>query len=158
MTKSVLLIGGSADVGKTELTNFIAHQLGKNYQRIRREATGTHGKDWLYLFDGKDKNGNFVEIVVNTASDDPPSKTNLDSFLNTNSGDIIISAIRSKDPERTNVANIIHSHCCKNYSEIEIPLARLHGGRNNQSLPWYEQTREELAKHILELPPFNLKM
>ena len=155
MANQVLLVGGYKSTGKSELTNFIARQFTNLQTPV---PTGQKGKDYLYLQEWPDNNGNTVRIVVNTASDDKASAIAFDNFLANNHCDIIITAIRSFGINRQRILNIVSKHTTQNSFLLEIPLARIHGKLAFNSLNWYTQTREVLAKHILRLPPFNLKI
>lgn len=161
MVKSVLLIGGAPDTGKTTALNAISKKLQKNgYAQIKSQNTGMQGVDKLYFLKGKDSNGKNVSIVINTAADDVGSIKNFNNFLQQCSCDIIITAIRSFGKERKGILDVIKNHTNDDYFNLEIPLARItqRTVNKNTAMKWYTDTVMTLAEHILELAPFNFKI
>ena len=157
MVKSILMIGGASNTGKTTTTEFIAKELiNKGYNLLKSQATGDPKKDTLYLFQGNDNEGKTVNIVVNTPSDDKWSANDLDSFLQNASCDIdiIITAIRSCGTERTVFLNVLNKYKAKGCVELEVHLAEV--ALKNQNS--YIQCIENLSKHILRSYPFDLKI
>ena len=161
MVKSVLLIGGAPDTGKTTALNAISKKLQKNgYAQIKSQNTGMQGVDKLYFLKGKDSNGKNVSIVINTAADDVGSIKNFNNFLQQCSCDIIITAIRSFGKERKGILDVIKNNTNDDYFNLEIPLARItqRTVNKNTAMKWYTDTVMTLAEHILELAPFNFKI
>ncbi|MCR5045795.1 MAG: hypothetical protein K6A42_04405 [Treponema sp.] len=159
MVKSVLLVGGVPNTGKTTTLNTISKKLKKNgYALIKSQNTGMQRKDKLYFLEGKDSKGKNVSIVINTAADDVKSINNFDVFLQENPCDIIITAIRSFGKERNDILDVIKKYIQNDCFELEIPLAKItqRSSNKNTGMKWYENSVETLAEHILKSTPFSL--
>lgn len=161
MAISILLIGGSSNTGKSTTAEYIAQELIKNgYNTIKSQSTGNISVDKLYQLRGNDNSGRQVDIVINTAADNIPTINNFDSFLKQVPCDIIITAIRSFGKERADIQKVIQKYRVKNGFEIEIPLAKINqkASNKNVAMKWYSNCVETLAKNILSVAPFNLRI
>lgn len=163
-----LLLGGASDVGKTTVIHSIAKQLELKGFKCNSDRNKPFDsaivKDFICLFEGQDKNGSSVKIIVNSGTDLISMINNFGQFYETQNQsskcDILISSIRDEGcaSERNNFFSTISINQ-KNDFILEIPFGKVRKGKKRnrpQAIIWYQKKMEELIIHILKNSPFNL--
>ncbi len=152
-----LLVGGAQSVGKSENIYTLVRDflIPKGFQIIAGTFPATFG-DFKALFEGVDKNGKTVRIIVNTATDTVDIINDFKKFSNSNlPADILISSVRDDNfwprKEFFTIMGIVSN-------VIEVPLAKItrRGANFNIALTWYQEKNYKLLTYILESSPFNL--
>lgn len=156
-------ISGTWDTGKNALIHEITWTLINNGYAditagfpIPRVATST---EFACILEGLNNQGVRVRILINTATDDMECINGLMEFLGKHAPvDILITSIRDGlDRMRTELLSRLPFNN-ESDSIIELPLARIVGQRGDFgfALTQYQTTLQNLAMHVLGLPPFNL--
>ena len=111
MADKVLFISGYSNTGKTTTTTEIIKLLSNNgYRKVSSQPTGQQNIDEICLFEGLDKTGNNIKIVINTAADNVASVNNFDSFLSQNPCDIIITARQNLENIRQRISDTVQKY------------------------------------------------
>lgn len=161
MADKVLFISGYSNTGKTTTTTEIIKLLSNNgYRKVSSQPTGQQNIDEICLFEGLDKTGNNIKIVINTAADNVASVNNFDSFLSQNPCDIIITARQNLENIRQRISDTVQKYLSADNSILELPLGKMTQRATNliNANNWYLTSVEKLVKHILKEAPYNLNI
>ena len=165
-----LLLGGASNVGKTTaIYNITKLLVSKGFKYIsdpNNPFDPTKVKDFTCLFEGQDKKGSSVKIVVNSGTDLISMINSFGQFYEAQNQsskcDILISSIRDEGctSERNNFFSTISINQKDDFI-LEIPFGKVRKGekRNRpQAIIWYQKKMEELIIHILKNSPFDLNL
>ena len=134
----VILISGAPNTGKSEVSKKLYELLkNKGFNEIEKDPNGYANKDYIVIFEGKDKNGNLVRILLNYAADnDDIINTFLDWLKNKEPFDIVITVMRTKGNLYDRVKNAF------NNSDIilTLPLKRItaQNYQLNEAIEYYQ--------------------
>lgn len=153
-----LLLGGAPSVGKTEAINRLKDELIKRrFTIVIEEIVGFHG-DFRAILKGRDKNGEEIIIIINSATDTPQLIKDFKTFFDANGTyDFLISSVREHNfwprKEFFDIMELKPKH-----NVLEIPLAKItrRGTNFSTALSWYGNTLDILLNHILSNHPFNI--
>ena len=164
---NIFLIGGAPNTGKTNAVVWIANQLIVNgftlkecinysYKKIAIPKVATKAnstKDFLAVFEGKNKNGKKINITIASASDTKKIIDKNTSYLKNHPCDLYISSIRDINEEREFVLKQF-----RNEQIYEFPVAKVSRKEDNwfKSKDWYDESVHNILSLILRNPPFEL--
>jgi len=156
-----LLIGGAERTGKTSAINRLTDLLinQKGFYVVSGKRKDTNNGEVRAVIKGKDKNGNLIKILINSASDTPRVIEDLKNFMDLYPDfDVLISSVRDLGSwprwEFFNITGIDeNSDDC-----IEFPLAKITRRKKKflTALNWYNDRIDSLIKIIITNKPFDL--
>ena len=155
-----LLIGGAQSVGKSETIYRIANDLTSRGFVLIAGTIPVTFSDFRCILEGLDKNNKTIKIIINSPSDTPQIINDFKDFYDNNGGqyDILISSIRDDNFwPRQDFFHIMNISTLTHFI-LEIPLAKITRRGNNfcTALNWYQIQVDNLIKHSLNNPPYNL--
>ena len=167
----ILLIGGAPNTGKSNAVTMCANYLVnkgfalvdcQNYSNkkisLPKIATGSNSsKDFLAKFEGTDKNGKKITVLITSASDTTEIiDANFKYFQNTTC-DIYISSVRDIGSVRKYLFSKFN-FTSDDKSLIEFPLAKMSRRNENWFIAkkWYDSAVQNMLEFILGSKPFEI--
>ena len=155
-----ILLGGAESVGKSETIYRLANNL------VSRGFVVTAGKipqsfsDFRCVLEGLNQHQEKVRIIINSPTDTTEIIQKFEKFFNDNGGNfqILISSIRDNDFYPRNEFFQLMKINNPNNLILEIPLGKItrRGNNFNTALDWYQNSIDNLIKHVLSNSPFNI--